>query len=147
MGTGAQFVGYRPVGSTHYEVQRWVTVLFAPVVPIDTWVIEPVALEGVNMGAVVGETFRYRIIGRTRTSPTRVLAIYAAAAATVVAALAPLALLVRQAPKGPQPMSSVILFVVAAVWPVIVLGWVNHRRERLYERGEWAAPSTRTSHG
>ena len=134
MGTGAQLIGHRPVSPGVYEAQRWVTVLFVPVLPVDGWVIQPLALQGINLGAVVGETFRFRVLGRVRVSPWRVGALYAAILATTAAALLPYAFVMSWLPKGPKPAAQVALMFMVTVWPLVVLGVVNHRRERLYDR-------------
>ncbi len=133
-GTGLALVGYRRVATGRYEVMRWLSILFVPVLPLSTWLIEPVGAEGVNLGAVVGTKFRYRVLGRGRTSVRRVLELYAQIVATVVVALAPIALVWSRKPSGPPGWPFTIGFFASIVWPVVVLGWLDNRTHRVFER-------------
>jgi len=114
-------------------VMRWISIFFVPVLPLSTWLIEPLGAEAVNLGAVVGSKFRYRIVGRGKTSLKRVLVLYAQIAVLALAAFAPFALMWVNRPSGPPGMLFGLGFFASIVWPIVVLAFVDNREHRVFE--------------
>ena len=71
-GFGTTLLDYRALSDGTYQATRWVIALFLPIIPLKTYIIEPLAQE-FGYGQ---ETSRFSILGRTRLAAVRVLRTY-----------------------------------------------------------------------
>ena len=139
-GCGVRLLDYRKVDEHVYDATRWVTVLFFPLVPLKTWRIRPQTAEALNLGAVVQSRYNFDLLAERVTPPTRVVRMYLFAWILVPVAMAgPLAGALTFAKThdagAPSPLKTALL-LSAAIWGVIVVGILNHRREKLFDWGD-----------
>ena len=71
-GFGTTLLDYRALADGTYQATRWVIALFLPIIPLKTYIIEPLTQE-FGYGQ---ETSRFSILGQTRLSAVRVLRTY-----------------------------------------------------------------------
>jgi len=136
-GTGISLLGYERQKDDTYLVTRWITVLFFPLMPLSSWIIRPLESRFLNVGAAMGESHTFTIVRRAPLTAVTILRTYAYALTLAVVALLPAAGLfgagIIQTLKKTHNTICVLLFLVAVVWPVVVLGWLNKRINRIYD--------------
>lgn len=98
------------------------------------------------MGTLIGETHRFEQLRRVSMDAGHVFRTYGAGLGLAAIALIPGILVFAtgwaEALRATRPNLSFLLFAIGAGWPVVVLGWVNNRINRVYES---AAAETRAA--
>lgn len=142
VGCGVRLLDYRKVDEGIYDATSWVTLFFFPVVPLRTLRIRPRTAEGVNLGAAVVSRYDFELLAESSTPPARIVRMYLFAwilVPVVMAGPVAAAFVFAKTHDGgtPSPLRTALL-LAAVVWGVVVVGLLNHRREKLYEWGDSA---------
>ena len=148
-GFGVRLLDYRKVAGEHvdehvYDATWWVTCFFFPVVPLKTWRVRPRTAETLNLGAVVGARYNFDRLAEMRTSAERIVRMYLFAwvlVPVVMAGPAVTALTFAKTHDGgaPSPVKTALI-LAAVIWGVVVVGVLNHRREKLFDWGDSTRP-------
>lgn len=135
-GTGLSIYGYAPRGDGTYRITEWVTFLFLPVVPLSSWIIRPVGTKFINLGAAFVEQDAYDVVERADRHLPEIIKAYFLG----FIAVAPVLSLgyyfdtyVKPTFKPPMETWLVTLFVVFAIWPVLILWLVNKRKDKAFD--------------
>lgn len=125
-GTGIRLLGYRPVASGVYEVSRWLTVFFVPLLPISTWVIRP----GHSEANGLGSTQHFQILENRRLRLADVARTYG----KTLLALLPLGLAIGNEQVKLVPSIVGPLYIAAAAWLVAAIGYTEFKAHKLYRQ-------------
>jgi len=118
-GIGIRLLDYQRVSADTYEVTRWLTLFFVPVLPLGTLLIKPGSVEGV--GTSMQYSFQY--LGKRPTRWARVFRLYGF---TLLAALPITAFALLEKPGSDNPNMSVALVILSVLWAVGIL-WYGQR--------------------
>jgi hypothetical protein len=132
-GTGLTVLGYTPMGDGLYRVSLWITFFFIPIMPIFSRVVRPSGSGGSGLG---GDQFFFEVIRCERLHLIDVIRIYALGWGLAVLGLAPAVAMVlyskQRWPHGGGPWWSFPVLVLCVVWPVFILGVLNHRQHTIH---------------
>src|SRR5215469_15531888 len=90
-GTGVSFYGCRRLEQDRYCVTRWLTILWLPVLPLSTWIIRPIGMTFVNMGALMIDRHKFEVVERPGLDARAVLRTYVTGYLTLLIAVGPVA--------------------------------------------------------
>jgi hypothetical protein len=127
-GTGIRLLDYQRVGADAYEVTRWLTLFFIPLLPIGTLLIRPGTAEGNGTGV----QYSFELLGKRPMRWGRVGRMYGL---TMLAAL-PVAVCAWFEAPGQQTNMWVALFVFSLLWALAVLVFAQHGASKLYDGPE-----------
>jgi hypothetical protein len=144
-GNGITLLGHRRLAAGRYEVMTWITLFFVPVIPLATWVIEPLSIDGIIDGTI-GSRYNFRVITRREGSARRALEIFGAGIAMALVAVIPLVIAFRTSgPNGTKKSALAVAgFLASIFWLCGVLLYHNRTTERPFETEEAAAALART---
>jgi hypothetical protein len=148
-GCAVRLLDYRKVDEGVYDATNWVTLFFFPIVPLRTLRIRPRTAEVLNLGAAVVSRYNFDLLAESSTPPARIARMYVFAwvlVPVVMAGPGAGAVVFAKTHDGgaPSPLKTALL-LAAVVWGVVVVGLLNHRREKLYDWGDSAgAAAART---
>jgi hypothetical protein len=108
-GTGVRLLDYRAVAPGVYEVTRWLTLFFIPLVPISTWIIRPGTTEDNGLST----EFSYQILD---TRPLSLTAVARKYALTALAVLPFFALLTLASPGQMPKWLELTLVLLSVAW-------------------------------
>ncbi len=149
LGFGVRLLDYRKVDEGIYDATRWVTALFFPVFPLSTLRIKPRTASPISLGAVVQTNYNFELLGEHPTPVARILRMYLFGWLLIPFMMAgPTAtalVYAKTANDGAPSTLKTILLLTSIVWGVVVLGVLNHRKEKLYDWGE--KPNERSPEG
>ena len=128
-GTGIRLLDYRQVSADTYEVTRWLTFFFIPILPIGTLLIRPGTAEGV--GTMMQYTFQ--LLGKRPMRWGRVFRMYAI---DLIAAL-PVALCAWFETPGEVTDLWLTMFIFSVLWGIGVFFFTQRTGRPVYH-----APAT-----
>jgi hypothetical protein len=145
-GIGVDLRGYRQLSADTYQVTRFFTILYIPLIPISTWVIRPLTRE--LSALTTSEKFSFELLEDKGLELNDVLRVYGGFLLWVVLAFGPFALglmllsrheVERDIYGEPLPMNitagkiiNSILFMLTMPWSFGLLIWLKRRRDRIY---------------
>ena len=137
-GIGVSVLGYSAMGAGEYRVYRWLTILWIPLFPLSAWVVRPRRAEDSPLDMVLGgDRFAYEIVRHEPISAGEVLRTYVLGWCLAAVAVLPVLLmsffLEKHWPNGGAPWWHILLMVVFCIWPVFILGFLNHRQHRIHD--------------
>jgi hypothetical protein len=131
-GCGWTLLGYRKVADGVYEVTRWFRVVYLPVWPSGSMLIEPMTASSLNLGSVVQTDFQHRLIENRPRNMRSILRTLTTAWVVVPGPMVVSIMAAKSVAPGGSPFGTMITLSGLA-W---FLGWIfylNHLRERLYD--------------
>ena len=145
-GIGVDLRGYRQLSDDTYQVTRFFTFLYIPLIPISTWVIRPLDLETSTLAT--SERFNFELLEDKGLELNAVLRVYGSFLLWVALAFGPFALLLMIA-SGKEletdvngeivpgeitaaKIVPVILFMLTMPWCFGLLIWLKRRQDRIY---------------
>ena len=134
-GIGVTLLDYRPSSAQTYEVTRWITFLWLPLIPISSWRIRPIKSESVNLGFAIGGQQNFEILEDRPLQLNRVLKTYALGYLIGAMAVLPMILAITFFPKPPTTLQTTLL-VASAIWPILILGFIDRRHEKIYDQAD-----------
>jgi len=137
-GTGVSVLGYRPFPNGLYRVTLWMTFLFIPILPLTSRLVRPFKIQYKSPNrSLLGDRFSFEIIGLERLRLTNILRTYLQGWSLALCALTPVVICVRYGqmywPNGGSPGWFIVLTVASVIWPIIILGILNHRKNLIHE--------------
>lgn len=133
-GIGIRLLGYRRLAENVYEVTRWFTVVYLPVVPISTWVIRPVSSESGNNPLSTQHNFQ--ILGRIPLTFERVAAMYMRNYMLAAIAFFPMLFMIRymetRYPDGGASGYLTGIMILCVMIPVAMLWIQDSKVEKIF---------------
>ena len=120
-GFGLSLLFHRSVGDGLYEATQWLTLLFVPVVPLSTWVIQPGVVRRSEY-TPMGTSASFRILGKRPFNLIRILRMYAITLLCVLFCFGPFAivyLVVSKPARGAGDSWGFALFLVSLGWALL----------------------------
>lgn len=128
-GTGIRLLDYQRVSADTYEVTRWLTFFFIPLLPLGTLHIRPGTMEGAGTAV----HYQFEFLGKRPVRWARIARMYGL---TMLAAI-PITLCGWLEQPGEQPNMWLVLFVLSLLWALAVLVYAQRGRGAVY-----SAPAT-----
>jgi apolipoprotein N-acyltransferase len=91
--------------------------------------------EFLNLGAVMGSKHKFQVLDDKPLQLGRVLGTYALGYLICAVAVLPLIIAIKSFPKPPNTWQTTLL-VLSVVWPIFILGLIDHRHEKIYDQVE-----------
>lgn len=137
-GIGVSVLGYRPFPNGLYRVTLWITIFFIPIFPLTSRVVRPFKIQDSSVNRVfIGDSFGFDIIGQEPLRLPNVIRTYILGWSLALLALAPVVLCIQHGqnywPNGGSPEWFVFLTVTSIIWPILILGFLNHRKNQIHE--------------
>lgn len=112
--------------------------IFIPIFPLTSRVVRPFKIQDSSVNRVfIGESFGFDIIGQEPLRLPNVIRTYILGWSFALLALAPVVLCIRHGqnywPNGGSPEWFVFLTVTSTIWPILILGFLNHRKNQMHE--------------
>lgn len=137
-GIGVSVLGYRPFPNGLYRVTLWITLFFIPIFPLTSRIVRPFKIQNSSVNRVlIGDSFGFDIIGQESLRLANVIRTYILGWSLAFVALTPVVLCVQYGqkywPNGGSPEWFVFLTVTCIIWPILILGFLNHRKNQIHE--------------
>lgn len=137
-GIGVSVLGYRPFPNGLYRVTLWMTIFFIPIFPLTSRIVRPFKIRDSSANRVLmGDSFGFDIIGQEPLHLANVIRTYILGWSLAFLALTPVVLCIRYGqnywPNGGSPEWFVFLTVTSIIWPILILGFLNHRKNQIHE--------------
>ena len=145
-GMGVAMLGYRQLSADTYQVTRFFTFLFIPLIPISTWVIRPLNRESSTFST--SERFNFELLEDKGLELSAVLRVYGSFLLWVVLAFGPfaLAMMLMSGKKLETDVNGesvpveittakiiqMVLFMLTMPWCFGLIIWLKRRRDRIY---------------
>jgi hypothetical protein len=146
-GIGVDLRGYRQLSADTYQVTRFFTILYIPLIPISTWVIRPLNLETSTFST--SERFNFELLEDKGLELSDVLRVYGSFLLWVAVAFGPfaLAMLLMSGKKFETDINGerlpveitagkiiqLSLFMLTMPWCFGVFIWLKRRRDKIYD--------------
>ncbi|MGR3275374.1 hypothetical protein ACSYAD_09700 [Acaryochloris marina NIES-2412] len=137
-GIGVSVLGYRPFPNGLYRVTLWITIFFIPIFPLASRIVRPFKFEYKSANrALIGDSFGFNIIGQEPLHLANIIRTYILGWSLAFLALTPVVICVQYGqnywPNGGSPEWFVFLTVASVIWPILILGILNHRKNQIHE--------------
>jgi hypothetical protein len=145
-GIGVDLRGYRQLSADTYQVSRFFTLLYIPLIPISTWVIRPLNRELSTF--TTGERFNFELLEDKGLELNAVLRVYGSFLLWGVLAFGPfaLAMMLMSGKKVETDVNGesvaveittakiiqISLFMLTIPWCFGLIIWLKRRRDRIY---------------
>jgi hypothetical protein len=123
-GTGIRLLDYQQVSAGTYQVTRWLTILFIPILPIGALLIRPGTAEGVGTSM----QYNFQLLGKRPMPWKRIARMYGM---TLLAAL-PVTLCAVFETPGEQTNMFLALFIFSILWAIGVLIYAQRGAGSVY---------------
>jgi hypothetical protein len=145
-GIGVDLLGYKQLSADTYQVTRFFTFLFIPLIPISTWVIRPLNLETSTLAT--SERFNFELLEDKGLELSAVLRVYGSFLLWGVLAFGPfvLSLMLMSGQRVERDINGesvpveittakiiqMVLFMLTIPWCFGLIIWLKRRQDRIY---------------
>ena len=129
-GTGIRFYGYAQLSPHTYEVTRWLTLLYVPLLPFSTWEIQPLHEEEGGIAPVYNTKYSFQIIAKRPVSLKHIFLAYL----TAFIALAPAISIASYKTKSVSDIQ-MMFTLIAIFWGFFIGLFATIRHDGIYTRG------------